>query len=260
MEDEDILRGIGIKSEYLEQYQKMRRAFTRAFAFVIGAGTLPIPALIVAMFFVMQNNYFLVMITSAIWFIPASISAMYLMIILFKTSSNYAKIIEETWLIWPAARFIENSKVRKLMIIGTVEMFFVGFILGYLVGEVLIMLLSFLFLGIVPALNFAKKDTMKIGYHLNHLYKGNVDDITDKLTIELGGKKKLLVKSQSERRYLIELPDRKEIKIYIFRRADKKDFTEVSISGVKIENVGEVSELISRIEKTLHSEKDYMNN
>ena len=246
-----ILRGLGIGEDYLTEYQKMGRKITRAFAYIIGSSTLLLPAVAIAMFFAIQDNYFLFMITFAIYFVPVAFFGTYITIILFKISYKYAGLIEKTWMLWPGSNFMNNNTIKKLIIVGSVETFFVVFILGYISREILILVASFLFLAILPALSFAKRDRDKMGYALKHLFRGDVDQIAEKLAIMLNGKKKLLIKSQSSRRYMIEFQNPSNFKLFVFRRADRKEFTEVSIMGVKPKKLSEVKSLIVQIEKAL---------
>ncbi len=251
MDDVNILREIGVSNNNLEEYKQMRIKLGSTFAYMVGAGVILIPLLVISLFFEYQNNYLLFLIAVSAWFLPISFLALYFSMTSFKISKKYVKMLEREWLIWPGSQLLNNNIVIYLMIAGFIESFVIIFILGYVVREVLMIALSLIFLALVPALPLIKKVSKIEGYIIHRLFNGDVDLIVDKLSLALNGKKKMLIKSKNNRRYDIEFENPYKFRVLVYRRPDRKDFAEVSIWGVKPENVSEATQLVSQIEKTL---------
>ncbi len=251
MEDEEILRGIGVGAEELMDYKDMRRKLGKGYTYMICTGGLMIPMVIIAMFLEYQGNDLGFIFAFAGWFIPVSISGMYFMILLTKTSKKYSHMIEKTWLIWPGAQLLNNRTNIDLIIAGLLMSFIAIFIMGYVSGEITIIIGSFIFLLILPALPLIKKINEKQGFTIKHLFKSNEDALSEKLAIALMGEKKVIMNEQNNKRYQILLPDENEIKIFVSKRTDRKDFSEFTIIGVKMGNLEKTKKLILKIDKAL---------
>ena len=252
MEDDVyVLQEIGVGNDDLEKYRKMRIKLGSRFAYMVGAGVVLIPMLVVSLFFEYQNNNLLFLITISSWFLPVSFLALYFSMTSFKITKKYVKMLESVWLIWPGSQLLNNNIVIYLMIAGFIESFIVIFILGYVIREILMIVLSLIFIALIGALPLIKKVSKMQGYIIHRLFRGDVDQIAEKLAIALNGKKKLLIKSQNNRKYEIEFDNPYKFRVFAFRRPDKVDFVEISVIGVKLENVSEAKQLISRIEKTI---------
>ncbi len=251
MEDEDILMGIGISAEELMDFRETQRKLVKGYTYLVGAGGLLIPMIIIAMFFEFQGNDFGFVFAFAGWFLPVSIFGMYFMILLTKASKKYSHMIEKTWLIWPGSQLLNNRTNINLIIAGLLMSCIAVFIMGYIAGEITIIIGSFIFLLILPALPIIKKMNKKQGFTIKHLFKSDVDALADKLAIALRGEKKVIMNGKNNKRYQILLPDENEIKIFISNRAERKYFSEVTIMGVKMSNIKKTKKLILEIEKTL---------
>ncbi len=259
MEDEDILRGIGASEKEIADYQEMRRKLVKGYTYMVGVGGLLIPVLAIASFLeyleCLGYDLAFLLVFFAL-FLPVFFLSMNYMVLLFKTSKRFADMIEKTWLIWPGSQLLNSKAVTNFMIVGMVISFAtVSFatilIIGDFAGETSIIMLSFIFLVILPAIPLIRKTNKKQGFTIERLFKSNVDEIANKLAISLRGEKKVIIKGRYNKRYQILLPDEKEIKLFVSNRADQKEFAQVSIMGVKMSNLEKTKKLILEVEKAL---------
>ena len=249
MEDDVyVLRGIGINEEYISEYGELHTKTIRAFTVIMTAGVVITPLFLIPTYYLINHRESLFLDTLYILLIPIVLGGGYFQFVMLKVTRRYAKLIERTWTIRAGGNILNEKKLLILMNIGAAEGICLMFALWVLTGDILSLVFAVLLLILPPSINFVAKE--KIGYTLNRLFRGDVDQIAEKLAIMLNGKKKLLIRSQNSRKYEIEFGNPYKFRVSVSRRPDKRSLVEISVMGVKPENVSEAKRLILRIEKT----------
>ena len=250
MEDVEILRSLGTPSDVLERYVRLRDKMHRAYLQVL-----------VAIFLMMTEGYIsyttapILKVDKGILFIGAIFITLYFIlvyIVYLRSFKKYLETMKKGWLIEFASEELQRLSLQVVLYVFYFIWITLGFIVSYLYKDVFLMLF-FLCLTIVsvPLLIIAFKKTKERGYRILHLFPGDVDEIAEKIEKALGGKKVMVIKYKNSRKYKIDFKSQSNLKLYVFRRPERKGFTTVGIMGVKNENLSEVVKLISRINKIL---------
>ncbi len=249
MDDEDILRSLNIGSENIEKYKRIRKNVYRAFEILSASNVILMPLLGLLAYTGVTGKTSISLYIS-ILILLAGVGG-YFQIIFLKAMRKYRKIIETTWAPRPGSRAIFEGRTSIYFIIATVEMAAIMVILAIITGNYFIIALSAIIIVLIPALYLARRDTAKRGYTINHIVRGDVDEIAEKIAVTFNGEKKILIKSKANRAYRIKVRVGSEFDINVSRRQDKKDFTQISIGEVKKDDISEVRKLIYEIEKLL---------
>ncbi len=168
-------------------------------------------------------------------------------IILFKTDKTIKKLSKNGWI--PATNEpIFSDELNMILIVlttfvqGSVALVI---ILTKFPSETVLLILSFFIIPLGPLLVYLIKNNIeKYGFLFCHTLKGHVDEIADKIARELNAEKKLIIKQQQSRAYVVKTSD--GTVIYVLAK-HPGNYTLVELR-INKENLVKMEDIVRRIE------------
>ena len=256
MEDVDILRNLGTPPDVMERYVEERNHSEKSILYLLDAIIISLFVILVfiILFWIGIINVFVGML-----YITIVLSLLLLPIEIYfilngKPKEDYTKLRDsekKCWLIWAAGVISNPNLVYMSLYIIALEASLVIIIAAYFTGDTYMALFSLIFLLLIPIGKISSKKAKEMGFTIERLFPGDVDEIAKKIEKALGREKIMVIKYKNSRSYKINFKSQSNLKLYVSRHPERKEFTTVGIMGVKNENLSEVVKLISRINKIL---------
>ncbi len=167
-------------------------------------------------------------------------------IILFKTDKTIKKLSKSGWI--PATTdLVFLDKINMILIVLT--SFVQGSVLLIICftkfpSETMFLMMSFLIMMMGPLFIYLIKKNLENGFLFSHTLKGYVDVIADKIARELNVEKKLIIKQQESRMYMLKTSDGTVIHV---QAKHPGNYTSVKLRVSK-ENLAKMENIVRRIE------------
>ncbi len=168
-------------------------------------------------------------------------------IILFRTDETIKKLSMRGW-VPTTTDLVFLDKINMILIVIT--SFVQGSVALLIIftkfpSDTVLLITGFFIMAVGPLFVYLiKKNSEDRGFLFYHTLKGYVDEIADKIARELNAEKKLIIKQQQSRAYVVRTGD--GTVIYV-RSKHPGNYTSVELS-INKENLAKIEDVIRRIE------------
>ena len=245
-----VLRGLGCDENKIKEWENILNSIEKSFIGLMTAGLIFIPIVFAYFLIKSESNENVFMILYLMAGAIAISAATYFTI---KINTNFKKFTDMTIRIWlphPIQYILRSTPVFIIYSLMSVEAFIIFLFVWIMFGEILFLIGGTLILIAIPILLISMKKS-KYGLSISRVVKEDTDIIADKISMVLNAEKKLIFKSQTNRCYSIDLPQY-SINIWVSRDTNNKEYTHISVRGVKEENLNLVRHIIKKIDDAIY--------